>query len=629
MPPQESFNKQIKGLQPLVDRRKFGQPFVVDGENFYVDANGPKSGLGRSLLSYKTIDSPQNIQTFKISETLESIVATNEGFYRLDTTSGALYPMFIFPVAITTTYPWSMAAVGNYYYFARKGSDLIQYDIVNDIWTTLTGGSLPTNIYSCCQSDGRLILLTDIWISWSAIGDGTDHTASIYTGAGQQALTKLGLSNPQPMGVHTVADGFLTFLSSGIIKSKSILATIPYRHVSLSYKHKVVNPYCMAINMDDNIIFLTPLGLFLTEGTSVTPWQPLMGEYFHTTVIPSLDVINNQNNIQLNFDYDRGWFSIWIAESQQDYTYTKAFLLNTQVNEWGVLNDTFMCLTNFFTLPTQIEGFIFGLIDVEGSLFIFDSSMGIEYVPTLTDGHSWWFEFSEYDAVINDSILIAPCRGQFDFRSKAEFSSSGVYYRYTETIDYADPADRSSTDRATILDTTTLVFSCETTMALGVVNLNTALLDQQLQSLDSYVLIGPYRILNNKDNDRFSHIQNIAVGTLSHIVDSNISDDWGSLTLYPLEVTVDWMLLSGNIDWNASGGAYVNYSIDIIPTLDAFTPISDMAPNLVALNTDTDTDYYVGESIGIDHLIKISALDTSQFYYVETLDVSGRLGGRL
>lgn len=813
--PQQLFLPNIKGLIPLIDRRKAAEPYVVDGQNFLMDANGPISGLGRTVISYKAIESLGNIQTFKISETLESFIVNNEGIFRFDTESGETVLLYPFSVPVQSEFPWSMAPVGNKYYFAREGSSLIEYDIVNDLWTTLTVG-IPSNIYACTESDGRLILLTDLWVYWSAIGDGTDFAPSSSTGSGAQALTKLGLSNPKPLGIKTVADGFLTFLSSGIMKSHSIISTNPYRHTILSKQHRLVNPYCLTNDEDDNVIFLSKAGLYKTQGEKPTLWQPAMGEYFHSSVIPNLDVINNQNNIQIDFDYERSWFSIWIAESQVDYQYTKAFLLNTKIDQWGVLNTPFTALTNFYTLPSTFEGFIYGMIDNEGSVLRFDGSNGVEQIPLLQDGYSYYYLWEEIPARNIDDVITFTVHGEFSTTSKLNYTITGTYYKYnylqsnispedlssevksvkdvgmytveeaTETslfndsfedgtvdawlnypvggtIDFppngedgglvlevtkavnlassglipvnldklhritakvrlttapGDPFDASFNFYATcfsstytslgesdilaysldlgaeplgtwqtltgyffgyadgfpapsdnpcdpigirygtsyirlnvqlnpflvgtppaavveideikldVLNYTCKTFRTNTTFAAGLTELAETRQDPDFQSLASYVTIGPVRVFNDEDVDRYSYINNITIGTLTGAA-GDTSDDWNSTTKYPSDVIEDWNLLTGSEDWGFSASSSVDYDIELICTLDAVNPLPDYTPSISKINEDSSSDYYACETSGIYHLIKISALLDTQNYHIKTLDISANLGGRL
>ena len=780
--PTQSFISSIKGLIPLIDRKKAQEPYVVNGQNFVMDADGPYSGLGRTVLSYKAINNPSNIQSFKISENIESIIATNEGLFRYDTETGKLNILYKTSSLITAEFPWSAAAVGNKYYFARKGSDLIEYDIVNDSWQILTGGSIPVDIYACTESEGRLILLTSTHVLWSTIGDGQDFNASSATGAGGQALTKMGISNSRPLGLKKTPEGFLTFLSTGIMRSQAIEATIPFRTRVLSRENHIpINPYCITSIETNSVVILTKEGFFETKGEIPKPWQPLMGEYFHKKILPSLDIINNQNNIQLDYHIGRSWFCVSIAETQQDYIYTKAFILDSKIGEWGVLNGGFRVLTDLYSLPSQFSGFTYTIIDVEGTILRFDDSTGIEQIPPLNEGYSYYNFYEEINGIINDGVLILSMKGEFSTVSKLLKTQTGVYYDYAQIQGFVSPTTLTSTEKpATVLvpagnaadpinelNTTTdvvgvdldtlvsqntnvnvgsyavrvgstsypsnvtgnrayidietryglkigvtyqlsidlnlftgtngylylgatnnslttlaierdsddtswmnhtynfvhsanskyliftrnadfdweidfdnlslcnlgcdsvIVFNTNTTFAFEVLELKTKIQDPDYSSLDSFIEIGPIRLTNNEDNDRFSYISNVAVGTLNTISSGDTEEDWNSETQFPIEVTEDWLILSGSEDWGSGNASSVNYTFNLIPTLDAFFQIEDYTPVAKLVNSNTQTDFFSCQSDGIYHLLKFTALNNLENYHVKTLDITLNLGGRL
>lgn len=622
------FIADIDGLQPLLARKKVQKPFVVEGQNFIMSADGPFSGLGRSVTSYKGINLLGNIQSFKISETLESIILNNEGIFRYDTDTQKLSLLYLFPVVVITEFPWTMAAVGNKFYFARPSSNLIEYDVTTDSWQSLSGGSIPINIYSCEESEGRLILQTNIASYWSAIGDGQNFTPSTTTGAGFQAYTKLGLTNPIPLGVKKVPDGFLSFLSSGIMKSQAIVSTNPYRHTVLSTEHIPVNPYCTTISDSNSIIMLCQNGFFETSGALPKVWQPIMSEYFHSKIIPTLDIKNNQNNLQIQFDTPRSWFVVSFAESQQDYIYTRAFILNSKIDKWGTLNDGFTAFINLHTLETTFEGFNFSLVDTSGSIYRFDSSIGIESIPELVDGYTYWDQYEMLPARINDDTLIFTTKGQFATETKISFSITGVYYRYAQIQSFIDPEDLSAAEKPAELSGSTIIFKTHTTFSAGITELINKIQDPSYATLNSYAHIGPMRLTNEEDYDRYSSLVNLAVGTLQGSVGDTF-EDWNSETQFPVTVTEDWLALSGSEDWGAAAVTGVNYVINLIATLDAETPIDDYVPTITSVNSSTATDFYSCDSMALYHLVNISALNTGENYQINTLDLSLNLAGRL
>lgn len=821
-----TFVPRIKGLNLLVDRKQTNEPYVVEGKNFIVDAEGPLSGLGRDLLSYKAIDSPSNVDAFKVSETLESFIFTNVGVFRFDTISTKLIPLYKFAVVIDSQFPWSFAAVGNRYYFARKDFGLLEYDITDDEWTKLTGGSIPDNIYACEESEGRLILLTNLFIAWSTIGDGQDFVASASTGAGAQALTKLGLSNPIPLGIKKVPDGFLAFASSGIIKAQAINAVIPFRVTVLSPQHAPLNPYCIAKDIFNSVIILTSAGLFETDGRVIKPWQPLMSEYLHLKVINKLDLTNNQNSPRLDLDFDNAWFAISISEQQSPYIYNKAFILDMHINEWGSLDTSFVRLSEFKLLPTVSVGHQYGVIDNEGSIYTFNSVNGVENIPTLENGLFYYKPWTEYETVKNDDVLYFRTNGNWNTIPTLNLEAASMYDVYAKKEEYLDPvsvvaveksaiaqayttffddfigpdfselnatnpkwvrhpvsdaymlyhlnqlfmSDSGSTSvyvynepphetsqklriqielvatsftqtfmggclRCHLTETTMYVFALsnetptgrgfyisrivngvETMLAFYAKNINSSkvvivatattvgnqvdltldveefpevsikysdvaenrilkanysgvyastgsgglndiLIDfiylnyldgisfktntifaagvievatiqqvREYSDLNSSILVGPFRIPDDQDNDRYMDMTNIIIGMNDAAV-GDTSDDWASIITYPFDVEEDWLTATGDEDWGFGVNTGVDYDLDIIPTLEAYTEIVDNAAAVELLNSEGVSRFYSCNSNGIYHLIRIAAEDSDKNYHLKTLDLDYIPGG--
>jgi len=447
----QQFFPRLKGLIPLIDRKQAAEPYIVNGKNFVITAQGPVSALGREIVSYKGIENPVNVQFFEVSETVESFICTDEGIFRLDTDTQKLNCLYKFTFRLDSQYPFTKAAVGNKYYFARYGYPMLEYDIGNQSWTELSGGSIPENIYACEESEGRLVVLTELFIAWTAIGVGTDFVASEFTGAGAQALTKIGFSNSVPIGLRKTPEGFLTFLSSGIIRSQAIQSLNPFRHTILSRDHVPLNPFCISSTIDQSVIILTTAGLYRTAGQVPELWQPIMGQFLREQIIPFLDLITNQNNPQLFFDYDNSWFVVAISENQTPYVFTKGFILNITLDEWGSIDTNFVTLVSVKILPLKFIGFSYGFVDVQGSIYIINSAKGIEYIPTLDAGLIYNHVHEEMQGIINNDILRFTVKSKWNTISTIKMQYSGLYDHWGEGLDYLDPENLSFIEKDTEL----------------------------------------------------------------------------------------------------------------------------------------------------------------------------------
>ncbi|HFD32028.1 MAG TPA: hypothetical protein ENJ28_04870 [Gammaproteobacteria bacterium] len=624
----QKFYPRIKGLIPLIDRKQAAEPYVVAGKNFVVTAQGPVSALGREIVSYKGIENPVNVQFFEISETVESLIFTDEGVFRLDTETTKLVPLYTFSYRLDSQYPFTKAAVGNKFYFAREGYPMLQYSPDTNTWVELSGGSIPTNIYACTESEGRLIVLSDLFTSWSAIGDGTDFVPSQFTGAGAQAHTKVGLSNSVPISVKKVPDGFLTFLSSGIIRSQAIQSTVTYRHTILSRDHAPLNPFCLSVMVDQSIIILTTAGLFRTAGQTPELWQPIMGQYLAENVIPFLDLKTNQNNPQLFFDFDNSWFVIGVSQNQTPYVFTKAFILNIPIDEWGSLDTNFVTLANVKILPLKFIGFSYGVVDVQGSIYIINSAKGVESIPLLENGLYYNRVVEEVAGVINGSVL--RFSGNFNFRTvdTSSMNFTGVYNSWGDGVSYADPESHVAVEKDSILTGTEVEFRTNTIMSAGIIDINTIPVAKQYDSLNSQITVGPIRITDEQSNDMYSYINSLIVGMKAEAV-GEISTDWNSNIEFPATIEEDWLALSGEEDWGDNPVGSAQFTISITPTKDAYTAIDNSNETLELVKYDGVNLIYSCYSNGIYHLITIDATSEDDNFYLKTIDANIELGGHL
>lgn len=624
----QKFVPSIKGLRPAIDRRKVNDTYVVDGRNFIMTVDGPVSGLGRTITGYKAVFNPTNVQTFDVVETHESYMCTNEGIFRFNTTSEKLDLLFELSVPVLVEFPWTQASVGNKVYFTRPGAGLIEFDVTNASWQLVSGGSIPTNIYACEESEGRLILLTDAVSAWSAIGDGQDFTPSTVTGAGSQVLTKMGVSSPTPLGMKKTADGYLTFLSSGIMKSQAIQSANPFRHVALSSEHVLINPYSLTRIGASHIVFATLAGLFETSGAIPKPYQPLMSEYFHEKVFPLLDIVNNQNSVQLYSNFARSWFVISISINQQDYAYDVAYLLNLRTGEWGSLNDGHTAFINFETLQANQSGFNFSLLTFDGTISRFSSALGIENVPELDYGLYYNNEPVDPAARDNTDVVFFTCRMYFRTVATDAMDVSGLFNEFSEIAEYLSPLTRSDIDDAEeIADV--FYFRSRSTFQAGFVDVNVLQEPTPFDPLDAHIELGVFRLFEELTSDRLAYMTLVAIHMLEDAVGSTY-EDWMSQVEYPVTLEEDWLTMPDEFeDWGGDPTLITEYASVVYSSLDAHTPDTTQDSSLTEYRREGKARFYSCYSTGLYHTIAISALELSENFDLKALDMTINQGGRI
>lgn len=325
-------NRRFEGLKPALDHRQRGQPAVLEGRNFMLNAEGPYSAFGAEFVTYQKLNNPEDVQTFRIGTF--SVITQPTAFLRLDETSQHYYPVVTFTDG-GEVFPWKHAQVAFKHFFAKKGQDLVVYDEVSGEWSSVTPGSddVPVGCCSVATSAGRLVVQGSSVSAWSAIDNGLDLAPSTATGAGFQSLAIVG--GGEPLGVYANDTGFISYTTHGVMRSEYVNASNPFRHEPLSNRrHVPLNPYCVLDFEDDTHILLTKTGLYITAGKKPEPWQPLMSEYLTQDVLPFRD-LSIVPVIRLTYNADRKWFFISIAENSEPTVYRRAFVLYIPMDEWG------------------------------------------------------------------------------------------------------------------------------------------------------------------------------------------------------------------------------------------------------------------------------------------------------
>lgn len=355
----------IEGAFPAIDRKKIAKPFVMDGSNYLVDLDGPKSAFGWQKPHERFLPS-QLMQSFSIGTTIFYFGRpTDETYLQISQVSWPdkqILPVGRFISADLTrprlNLPWTHALVGTYHFFANRTWGVLRYDTLADNWEDVTATIGLTNVFFIAESGGRLCTLSQSFATWSAIDDGMDNVPSLATGAGAQGLSLVGTleQDSDYLGIQKVSRGFLSFTTKGVMRSELIDSINPFRHLPGETKYTPLTPWCITKITDTDVIMLTRFGLFTSaDGVQFQEFQPLQNEYFKLVEIPPLLSLSN-GFIALHYSRSRDELYVSFAQSQSVSQYTKAWVLYIKRDSWGQMNHVH-------------KGFVFLDIDAIGIKF--------------------------------------------------------------------------------------------------------------------------------------------------------------------------------------------------------------------------------------------------------------------
>ncbi len=628
-----TLTRQFKGLLPALDRRQPTDKFVLDGQNFLVDAEGPYSAFGTTIVTPSQIRNPEVINTFRIG--IENVLFTLTAIMKFDTVSGIFYPGLPL-TANNTDFPWSQAVVGGVHYFAQKDEVIHAYNPFTDIWSTITINVI-INPYAVTKAGGRLVILGENDVQWSAIDNGADLATDIEKGIGIQSLAIVG--GGTSLAILPTFDGFITYTSTGLMKSELVDSINPFRHFPLTADEGIIplSQYSVIETADNEHVMLTKTGFYITNGKVPQIFQPLMGEFFRRKVLPGLD-ITNPTILRLTFNSELQWFIVSIAETEQRFRYTKAYVLYIPRDEWGLFNRAHVAFGEVSISAGSNKGFNFGYFCADGCMHNFTDFPHQEQHPNnidadkLPNNFHYFHENFTPPTRTRNSITFFTSYIQLETFDETPFSNGTSLYEFTEIE--STPSPQTPDD---IMQASTLTaFKFDLSMQSSIVEVAWKQFTPIFGTIDSFIEVGPFRVQTEEDEaDEFTLLNDLVIGMLEAppVIKS---EDW--LEFAP-DVDEDW--LNDDLedeDWGSGVFTSTDYIAKIIGSLDSYNVFQDQEEILEERTDIVDADidettgrarYFTCYNNGIYHIIKIEALNINESFHLKTVDLDLIPAGRV
>ena len=640
--------KDFDGLTPVFDAKKVTKPFVLDGRNFAMMADGPASIFGRRLIGCSVFRHPEAIQSFRVLAKSEAFYMTREGIFHFDSATWRMEPIFLIaaPGSPPDPEPWTSALVGGKQYFARRDVGLVQYDGATNTWALLTGGSIPENIVSCTQSGGRLIVLAEGVVAWSVIDDGTDFTPSTTTGAGFQSLSIINSTcTCSPYKVLEYAAGFIVYTSEGMVRFELVQSVIPFRFKVLSRKHIPVNPYCVIEVGQYEHVMLSKAGFFSTTGAIPEPWQVDMGQYLHERIVPVLDV-DVPAVIRLDTDFDRQTFMVSFSNEQFPGTYTKAFVLYLPSQKWGSFDRNHTGLIDVHIDEAPNAGFHWGYCDTEGTLWEFYSGANdIKQRPP--EESIWLYNFRpaiEYRAryEVHSGITYAymPTFGHLHTTDESKMREIGLPGQYN--LRFENQTARSpvllDTPESTAVDGSPAYMQTRGKMRANMVELVLAKEPPYLADLNAWLEVGLFRAGEDMDLSELTLLHELAISSkevaLATVFEDYIND---YIDIDESLITEDYAAVSPDEfeDWGFGDAATSRFTTMIRASLDGYktwlagtnTPIE--TDPLIPYLVNGRTQFFPANQTGLYHHIKIYTEEAGDQFDLKIAEINMEPAGFL
>ncbi len=629
-----TLTRQFKGLLPALDRRQPTDRFVLTGQNFLVDAEGPYSAFGTQIITPAQIRNADQINTFRVGT--ESVIFTDKAVLKFNTISGIFFPVVTY-ASNNTEFPWSQAIVGGVHYFAKKDSGIKRYNPFTDEWSTLTLNVITTP-YAVSKAGGRLVILGESDVQWSAIDDGSDLATDIEKGVGIQSLAIVG--GGVSLAVLPTFDGFITYTSTGLMKSELVDSINPFRHFPLTADEGIIplSQYSVIETANNEHVMLSKTGFYVTTGKVPQVFQPLMGEFFRRQILPKLD-ITKVSILRLTFEAERQWFIVSIAETEQNFRYTKAYVLYIPRDEWGLFNRSHVAFGELSITGETNKGFNFGYFCADGCMHNFVDFPQQEEHPNNVDADKLPTNFHYFTSDFTPPTRNSPTENimtsyiQLETFDETVFTVNGTdLYEYTEIGSFPSPATPDDIQQ----DSTLTEFVFDLNAQSSLVELGWMQFTSIFGTIDAFIDVGLWRAQTEEDEpDEFTLINDVVIGMLEAPGISEFIDWLG----FDPDVNEDWLNDNlDNEDWGVGIFTFTDYVATIIGSLDGYNQYQDQLEimeertDIVIAEEDETTGrarYFTCYNNGTYHIIRMEAFEIAESFHLKTIDIDPVPAGRV
>jgi hypothetical protein len=366
---------QIEGLLPALDPRQVDKPFIIDGVNFFFNAEGPFSYFGGELVTKNSLNYADNVGSFYVNGQVYYFTPAAVRYF--DRAIGQYMDKLDLQLSWlgAEDYPWSSAYVGGKYYFYHPNllQQVIEFNPRTDEWVLWTSPYFPAGMRYISDALGRLVVLGAVQYSWSALDDGRQFFPDLATGAGFQGLSFIGGT---AYAVATIDDGFMVYTSNGVVRASYINDQAVFRHTPLSRKIRILNARCLLNYQNAEHIVLTPQGMFHSTGGQFEDFKPAFNEFY----LRELSV-TYQDTGRLDYCPQRNAVFVSFRRNPSETSYMISYVVSLALDKWGLFNRDFstLLLTDAFTDAYEPA---LGYVDPAGFAYRFVSSAYLE----VTDG---------------------------------------------------------------------------------------------------------------------------------------------------------------------------------------------------------------------------------------------------
>jgi len=327
---------EIKSYSPALDVRGAGNDvYVLDGRNYVFDSKGPKAGFATRLLAGgDTVgDTTGIVQSIEIAD--RCFVFSPSGIHELsDNESQWILKLDLSSFNHIPYLPhkkWTAAYLSNGVYFCHADYGL--YKLTFTGFTELTQENTPGLPYkpiAIAETNGRLIILGQHYVVWSAPSDAEEFSPELG-GAGFQLLADRVTG--QPVTLAAFQRGFLVWTEQDCLLGEFIGGDNVFRFDRATNQQIPLDANCVETLPDGSQIVCTRQGLFLIKnGQEPEKIVPIFSEFLRET-------LKHEPAIRIRLVYAAEQDRLYVQV--RDYTnhYVRTYVLAVALDKWGQFSD--------------------------------------------------------------------------------------------------------------------------------------------------------------------------------------------------------------------------------------------------------------------------------------------------
>jgi hypothetical protein len=574
--------EDAQGFSPAVEMTRSNQVFAISGKNYVFDTLGPRSAFGNRFLQEIPLMGIEHCQGFQIDigPITRSFLMTSQALMEWDEAKGGFQIRFITPDTTEAPYRWTYGYLNQVLYFCHPRVGIITTNVAGIIFQKAIGRGIPEAPIAIATDNGRLGVMTDQFLHWSAQSNGLDYQPEIG-GAGAQKISDR--VSGAPIMLSSYGQGFLTWTTEGVMKSDFVGEQFVYRHRSVSTEFKPINSFCVVRLNDQSTVILDQRGLFQTTGGPPTPMVPLFNEFL-------IDFIKRNRltiglNCRLEWDTIRRRLYVMVSRSQQSAIFERAFVLYPPLDKWGEFSEPCYGIVPVVIRGSLREDQYFGFVGLDGLIRL-------------------WLETGSTQARNSDKLGNLIIRRNQKPVQKIESSGAGRVVS-ASGVGNSSPVEIPQSQSGYYLAGSPVIKTPE------------------LAGLGAEIRLGLFRMLSDVTADTLSEMTELILRT-------GPTGEFGDVVPnYSLEAPtgVDF----GEFDPAPNDGFerlnYVNHKVKVISTVDGVSEFQSAIP--IITGHAPAARFFCLSSVGLWHMLEISAIDTGEAFHIRTVEMNEVPAGRL